>query len=88
MSEKWFNVPGQNCPVALGGVPCNSNIDCEIAVNELCPVLNNGPVPWTTGKIASSSAGNIRCDPFRNVCSMYEKFDFEKENENWVIGVL
>ena len=26
--SNWFKVPGQGCPVALGGVQCDTNLDC------------------------------------------------------------
>jgi len=76
----WFQVPGQGSPMGMGILPCENNFDCQNHTT-----LKNGSVPWTTGKISSSSAGNLVCDPFRKKCVMKEKF--EKE-DYWWIGVL
>ena len=74
-----FRVSGQGSSVALGGVRCEVDLDCK------SPELSTGPVPWTSGKIASSAAGSLGCDPFRGVCVMKEKYEIV---DDWWEGVV
>lgn len=89
--EPWFRVPGQGCPVALAQIPCNSTLDCTRAAaqypscSSLLPYQTSG-LAWTSGGISSSVAGSLRCDPFRRVCGMQEKY--EETLPNWGEGVL
>lgn len=74
--SNWFKVPGQGCPVALGGVQCETNLDCASYAqqNPQCSSLSTTGtgLGWTdSGAIRSSSAGNLTCNPFRKVCEMY-----------------
>jgi hypothetical protein len=87
MKERMFKVSGQGCPVALGATSCETDFDCDTAALDMgCGSLSSQYMPWNSGKIASSSAGNLRCDPFRKVCGMVEKFEISEEK--WWIGVI
>ena len=74
--SNWFKVPGQGCPVALGSVQCETNLDCasHAKQNPQCSSLSTTGtgLGWTdSGAVRSSSAGNLTCNPFRKVCEMY-----------------
>jgi len=87
----WFNVPGQFCPIALGNVSCETNYDCSQKLqtmslqNSSCSQLT-GPTTglgWTdAGAVWNSSAGNVKCDPFRKVCTV-ENFEVTKNKDFW-----
>ena len=94
--SQWFRVPGQDCPVALGGVPCETNLDCQMALSHdtscqsLLPYQTAG-LGWSNGGISSSSAGTLKCDPFRKTCGMVEKYEKNETNTSEIwggIGVL
>jgi len=74
--SNWFKVSGQGCPVALGGVQCDTNLDCAHAAQQhRCSSLSTSStgLGWTdSGAIRSSSAGNLTCHPIRKVCEMYK----------------
>ena len=74
--SNWFNVPGQGCPVALGGFQCDTNLDCVSYAQQYpqCSSLSTTGtgLGWTdSGAVRSSSAGNLSCHPIRKVCEMY-----------------
>jgi len=74
--SNMFKVSGQGCPVALGGVQCDTNLDCAAYTqqNPQCSSLSTTStgLGWTdSGAVRSSSAGNLKCHPYRKVCEMY-----------------
>jgi hypothetical protein len=74
--SNMFKVSGQGCPVALGGVQCDTNLDCAYAAQQhpQCSSLSTTGtgLGWTdSGAVRSSSAGNLSCHPYRKVCEMY-----------------
>ena len=82
--NNWFTVPGQGCPVALGA-SCSVDLDCKekAKLYPSCQGLLTGGqgLGWTSsGAVRSSSAGDLRCDPYRKVCTMesYEEPFFPK----------
>ena len=83
--SNWFKVPGQGCPVALGGVQCDTNLDCAAYAqqNPQCSSLSTTGtgLGWTdSGAISSSSAGNLTCNPFRKVCEMYTNDQYTRQS--------
>ena len=75
MNGKWFQVPGQNCPVALGNTPCETSLDStkSLSTNPNCGDLEiqSSGLGWTSsGAVRNSSAGKMMCHPFRKVCVM------------------
>jgi hypothetical protein len=74
--SNMFKVSGQDCPVALGGFQCDTNLDCAAYAqqNPQCSSLSTTGtgLGWVdNGAVRSSSAGNLKCHPYRKVCEMY-----------------
>jgi len=74
--NNWFNVSGQDCPVALGNFKCDTNSDCVEYAQQYsqCSSLSTTGtgLGWTdSGAVRSSRAGNLTCHPYRKVCEMY-----------------
>jgi len=74
--NNWFNVSGQDCPIAIESIRCETNLDCSkyIQNKTSCKNLNTTGtgLGWVSNKaIRSSRAGNLTCNPIRGVCEMY-----------------
>jgi len=91
--SNWFKVPGQGCPVALGSVQCETNLDCAAYAkqNPQCSSLSTTGtgLGWTdSGAISSSSAGNLTCNPFRKVCEMYTNDQYTRQSSIPYVSII